>query len=116
MIDEYRINYKIIFEKNKLKVNDANFTELNSIINEFNGKNFKEKGITYFKDNYHNVIINTIKINNKKINIESSDFIKELQLEDSIIEQIPRAICIHCFGYSKKGKPMLRIFSNLRNL
>lgn len=42
----------------------------------FNGKNFKEKGIVFFKDNFRNVIITTININNKKINIESSDFDK----------------------------------------
>jgi len=48
-IDEYRINCKTIDEKNKLKVNNANFTELNSIINEFNEKNFKEKELHILK-------------------------------------------------------------------
>ena len=42
-INENRIYYKIVNEKNKLKFNVANFIEINTIINVLNGKNLKKK-------------------------------------------------------------------------
>ena len=73
-------------------------------------------GIDNFKQKYRNIIIDDITINNTTHKVDSEFFKNELNLSENILDKFTNAICYDCSGYSKKNKPMFRIFRSLKYL
>ena len=101
-------------DNNKVEINLKDPIKLSTIIDKF--KNVNNIGIDTFKQNYRNIIIDDIIINNKTYKVDSSFFKNELKLSEDILDKFTNAICYDCSGYSKKNKPMFRIFRSLKYL
>ena len=95
-------------DKNKVELKFDNSIKLSEIFNEF--KNVNNIGIDTFKQKYRNIIIDDIIINNETHKVDSAFFKNELNLSEEILDKFTNAICYECSGYSKKNKPMFRIF------
>ena len=101
-------------DNNKVELNLKDSINLSKIIDEF--KNVNNIGIDTFKQKYRNIIIDDIIINNKTHKVDSAFFRNELILSEEILDKFTNAICYDCSGYSKKNKPMFRIFRSLKYL
>ena len=101
-------------ENNKVELNLKKSIHLSEIIDEF--KNVNNIGIDTFKQKYRNIIIDDIEINKKAHKVDSAFFKNELNLSEDTLDKFTNAICYDCSGYSKKDKPMFRIFRSLKYL
>ena len=101
-------------DNNKVELNLKDSINLSKIIDEF--KNVNNTGIDNFKQKYRNIIIDDITINNTTHKVDSEFFKNELNLSENILDKFTNAICYDCSGYSKKNKPMFRIFRSLKYL
>ena len=101
-------------ENNKVELNLNESIHLSEIIEEF--KNVNNIGIDTFKQKYRNIIIDDIIINNTTHKVDSAFFKNELNLSEDTLDKFTNAICYDCSGYSKKDKPMFRIFRSLKYL
>ena len=101
-------------DNNKVEINLKDPIKLSTIINEF--KNVNNIGIDTFKQKYRNIIIDDITINKTTYKVDSAFFKNELNLSEDILDKFTNAICYDCSGYSKKNKPMFRIFRSLKYL
>ena len=101
-------------ENNKVELNLNESIHLSEIIDEF--KNVNNIGIDTFKQKYRNIIIDDIIINNTIHKVDSAFFKNELNLSEDTLDKFTNAICYDCSGYSKKDKPMFRIFRSLKYL
>jgi hypothetical protein len=111
-IEKDKINKYL--DKNKVELKFDNSIKLSEIFNEF--KNVNNIGIDTFKQKYRNIIIDDIIINNETHKVDSAFFKNELNLSEEILDKFTNAICYDCSGYSKKDKPMFRIFRSLKYL
>ena len=99
---------------NKVELNLKDSINLSEIIDKF--KNVNNIGIDNFKQNYRNIIIDDITINNTTYKVDSAFFKNNLNLSEDTLDNFTNAICYDCSGYSKKNKPMFRIFRSLKYL
>ena len=111
-IDKTKTNKYL--DNNKVELNLKKSIHLSEIINEF--KNVNNIGINTFKQKYRNIIIDDITINNEKHKVDSAFFKNKLNLSEDTLDKFTNAICYDCSGYSKKDKPMFRIFRSLKYL
>ena len=100
--------------ENKVELNLKKSIHLNEIIDEF--KNVNDIGIDTFIQKYRNIVIDDIELNKTTYKVDSAFFRKKLNLSEDTFNKFTNAICYDCSGYSKKDKPMFRIFRNLKYL
>ena len=101
-------------ENNKAELELKDSIHLSEIFDKF--KNVNNIGIDTFKQNYRNIIIDDITINKTTHKVDSAFFKNELNLSEDTLDKFTNAICYDCSGYSKKDKPMFRIFRSLKYL
>ena len=99
-------------ENNKVELNFNYSFKLSNIIDKF--KNVENTGIENFKKKYRNIIIDDITINNTTHKVDSEFFRNVLNFKEDMLDNFTNAICYDCSGYSKKNKPMFRIFRSLK--
>ena len=106
------LNYYIVFTKNnEIKngnianyTNLVKYTKLSDIIDKFKAENIRKNGFNNIIENYYNILIDNIKINDKVRPLSTDDFGSILNLNDDLAKEFTKCICYECSGLNDKGK------------
>ena len=94
----------------------VNYTKLSEIIDKCKIENIRKDGIANIIENYHNIIIDKIKIKGKARSIITDGVGQILKLNDELEKEFTKCICYECSGLNDKGNKLYKICRSLYEL
>ena len=116
-------HYRVMTKNNDIKngktakyIDLVNHTKLSDIIDKFKIENIRKDGLANIIENYHNIIIDKIKIKSKVRSIITDDFGQILKLNGELEKEFTKCICYECSVPNDKGNKLYKICRSLYEL